>query len=319
MIQMHSKLSEDTMKLSKSELKLLILLSRRREVDLMEIRSSLGLIPARISQLVSSLRENGLIEDTRHGREKAIAISGSKHALLFVELTHEFEHMDLPQILSGSNLEVLSAVSHLHLKSRAEIHKGSLVSEASVARSLSKLRQRGIVSRNSIYAVSERFSKLREFVMEFRHYLNRRIAGVLSERAHIVWEANHEFIIECDEQAGSQGFLQTSVSVFGKYGAPFILSKSYLVYSPFLSEVSLEDALLHSLLVGGDLLPTLITWYKNRGRLNLGYLRGMSIQYGNEGKVDELANYMETEGANRKTPLPPWNEFMDKYRGYEKA
>lgn len=316
---MSSKFSGNSMKLSKSELKLLVLLSRRKEVNLVEIRSLLGLTPARVSQLVSSLREKYLIEDNRHGMEKAIATSSSKHALLFVELSHEFEHMNLPQILFGSNLEVLSAVSYLHLKSRSEINERCLVSEASVARSLARLRQRGIVLCDSTYAVSKRFGKLREFVMEFRHYLNLRITGELSERAQIVWEANHEFIVECDEQVGGRGFFNTSVSVFGDYGAPFFLSKSYLVFSPFLSEVSLEDALLHSLLVGGGVLPTLVTWYKNRGRLNLEYLQRMGRQYGIEGKIDELAKYIETEGLSRKPPFPPWNEFMDKYRGYETA
>jgi DNA-binding MarR family transcriptional regulator len=187
MIQMSPKVSRDVMKLSKSELKLLNLLSRRGEMDLGEIISSLGLTPARISQLVSSLRKSDFIKDTRHGMGKAIALSGSKHALLFAEVSNEFEHIDFPQILSGSNLEVLSAVSYLHLRSRTEIRDRCLVSEASVARSLSKLRQRGVVQRNSIYAVNGRFSRLREFIMEYRRYLNSRIASGLSERAHIVW------------------------------------------------------------------------------------------------------------------------------------
>jgi hypothetical protein len=40
-------------------------------------------------------------------------------------------------------------------------------------------------------------------------------------------------------------------------------------------------------------------------------------QYGVEGRIDELVDYFDTGGLSRKPPLPPWNEFMDKYRGYE--
>lgn len=309
--------SSGILKLSKSELKLLDYVSQHKQIDLFELRFSLGLSSARVSQLASSLREKKLLDNNRLGKKKVVTLADSKHALLYAELRHEFEHMNLPSLLSGTNLEVISAVSYLHLKSRAEIQSKCLTSEASIGKTLLKLKGRGVILRETTYTISPRFNKLREFVREFRHYLNLRIAASLSERAHIIYEANHEFIVECDVQNKCQGFTPTGISVFGKYGAPFLLSKSYLIYSPFKHDLTLEDAILHSLLIGDNPLPTLVTWWKNRDRLDLTYLCMVGRQYGVEGRIDELVDYFDTGGLSRKPPLPPWNEFMDKYRGYE--
>jgi hypothetical protein len=60
---------------------------------------------------------------------------------------------------------------------------------------LERSKQFGVIQKNSKYQVSPRFRTLSEFVIEFRHYLNQKIAARFASDALILWECNHEYLI----------------------------------------------------------------------------------------------------------------------------
>ena len=100
--------------------------------------------------------------------------------------------------------------------------------------------------------------------------MNQKLALEFAPDAVIVWERNEEFIMESSKYEQKDGFLLTGVSAFARFGVPLLTSKSYFFCSPFTRKLRLEDTIIHSLLVpNGSMLPTLLAWKKNEGRLNL--------------------------------------------------
>ena len=307
------------LKLTKSELGLLELLSKHERLGMTDIGVELGLSPPRVSQLVSSLKEQNLVNDSKRGFMKHVSLSEAKHATLFRRLTIEYEHMNLILLLSGTNLEVLSAISCLHLINRKEIHEKTLVSESSIAKSLKNLRQIGVVQKEPTYYIPARFETLEEFVAEFRHDMNRHIAQRFSTDSLITWECNHEFIVECKEEKDEKDFLPTGISAFWRYGVQLFVTKWHYLYSPFTTKINLEDAILHSILenTATNIAPTLIVWKKNEEKLDLGYLKTEGEKYGVLNKIEHMINYFRNEGEQRASGFPTWPEFMDKAKEYE--
>lgn len=307
-----------TLKLTKLELSTINLLARREKLGMSEMGSELGLSSSSTSQVISSLREKNLVGVSRKGLTKTVFLSEAKHATLLRKLNLEFEHIQFARLLSGASLEVLSAICCLKLKNRREIQDNSLVSESSVANVLKSLKQIGLIWKNSAFHISPRFQTLKNFVREFRHLLNRNIALQFASDSLIVWECNHEFIIESNELKNENDFLLTGISTFSKFGVQLFVSKWYYFYSPFIKETKLEDAISHSLLINREtnLLPILLVWKKNDRKIDKEYLKKQSEKYGIKKYFDDIINYFETEGIKRATGFPSWIEFLDKAKEY---
>lgn len=309
----------DVMKLTKTELEALKLLAGQEKLGFSEIGAALCVSRSSVSQLISSLKEKNLARVSRKGIAKTAFLSEAKHAALYRRLVLEFDHVDFRGLLSGSGLEVLSAISCLRLKNRSEIAGKSLVSEASVAKTMKKFSQIGIVLKDSTYHISPRFQTIRDFVAEFRHFMNTNIALGFARDSLIVWECNHEFIIESSGSKMDGGFLPTAASTFSKYGVQLLISKWHYFHSPFVEEIKLEDAILHSILTnkGGNLTPTLLVWRKNDAKMDIDYLTRESEKYGVENYIANIMNYFKTQGVHRPLGFPPWSEFQDKAKEYE--
>lgn len=252
-------------KLTASELKCLSIIAKHGRTQISQMSKELHVMPPHISRIVGGLQEKDFVRIERTGLSKAVSLSEAKHAILWRKLAVEFFHMSWDDLLSGSSLEVLSAISFLQLKSRKEIAKLALVSEPSVENVLLKLRKVGIVQKtDSIYNMSPRFQVLKEFVVEFRHYLNEKIALEFAGDAVILWECNKEFVIESTRSEEGNGFRLTGLSTFAGIGVPLMVPKSYFFYSPFVRKLRLEDVVLHSLLVDGSNMLQCCLYGKNK-------------------------------------------------------
>jgi len=255
----------------------------------------------------------------KHGLAKRVSLSNAKHASLWRTLVLEFGHMPLEELLAGTAMDVLSALSCLKLTSRREIAHFIIASEASVAKVLERLKEVGIIQKTaSGYIVSPRFQTLQNFVREYRHSLNEKLAMQFAPDARILWECNTEFLIETKSPRIASGFRLTGVSVFGKFGVPFFLQTSYVFYSPLpLTTRELEEAILHSLLVpDGSVLPTLLVWKKWEKTIDRSYVEHESALYGIEDRVKKIIAYFAHEGKERPQGFPPWHEFAQRAHEY---
>jgi len=130
-----------------SELKCLSFIANHGRVRVSEIRKELGTSSTQVSRILASLGEKGFIRTDKVGLSKLVSLSETKHATLLRKLIIEFSHIRIDRLLSGPSLEVLSAICFLRLKSRRDVAQNSLVSEASAAKALEKMKQAGIVQK----------------------------------------------------------------------------------------------------------------------------------------------------------------------------
>lgn len=303
--------------LGRDELRCLRFIAGHGTARASEIASALGTSKVQLSRIVSNLVDKGFISTEKLGLSKNISLSETKHAALWRKLVLEFGHMRLHKLLSGGSLEVLSAIDSQQLANRKQIAENSLISEATAARVVESLRQLGIIQKDGAYCISARFQILAEFTAEFRRYMNQKLALGFAPDAVIVWERNEEFIIESSKSEQKDGFLLTGVSAFARFGVPLLAPKSHFFYSPFARKLRLEDAIIHSLLVpNGSMLPTLLAWKKNEGKLNLQYLRHKAEKYDANSSVTEIVKYFESQGSQRPERFPPWNEFFARAKEY---
>jgi len=308
------------MKLTTSELRALVLLAKKEKARVAAMARQLGAPESNTSRVLALLKEKGFTSAEKTGLSKALSLSNTRHAALLRKLILGFEHIRFDQLLSGASLEVLSTICCLRLKNRKEMRQNSLVSEVSVARSLENLKRLGIVQKkDSLYSLSLRFSTLSEFVIEFRHYLNDKTALNFAKDAVMLWECNHEFIIETEKSKEEDGFRMTGLSVFNKYGISLIIQKSYYFHSPFKNKLRLEDVILHSILVPSthrNILATLLVWKKNQKRVDKEYMQQEATRYGIANNVNDIIDYFESKGGKRKEGFPTWNEFVTKAKEY---
>jgi DNA-binding MarR family transcriptional regulator len=304
-------------RLGPDELRCLRFIAIRGTARASEIASALNISKVQLSRVISGLVDKGFLSTEKLGLSKNVSLSETKHAMLWRRLALEFGHMPFHKLLSGGSLEVLSAIGSKQLANRKDIAENSLISEATAARVLESLGQLGVVQREGAYRISPRFQLLAEFTAEFRRYMNQKLALDFAPDAVVVWERNEEFIVESSRPQEKDDFLLTGISAFARFGVPLLARKSHFFYSPFTRKLRLEDAIIHSLLVpNGSLLPTLLVWKKNEGRLNMQYLRQRAEKYDAATSVIEIVSYFESQGSQRPERFPPWNEFLARAREY---
>jgi glucokinase len=82
-----------------------------------------------VSRVLRALEDTGFVTIKKIGLSRIVAISETKHASLWRKLALEFGHMSLEELLSGTSLQVLSAICSLTLSNRREIAQAASVSE----------------------------------------------------------------------------------------------------------------------------------------------------------------------------------------------
>jgi DNA-binding MarR family transcriptional regulator len=306
------------MKLMQSELKCLGAIARMGTAPASEIATTIHMARPNVSRAMVTLEDKGFVKTEKKGLSTIVSLSDTKHAALWRKISLEFAHMRLDRLLAGASLEVLSTVSCLTLGNRKEIADNSLVSVPSVAKVLERLKEVGILQRTTAgFGVSPRFETLREFVIEFRHYLNQRIAQDFASDAVIIWECNHEFIIESKRTQTNHGFQLTGPSSFPRFGIPLLLAKSYFFYSPLRRKLRIEDIVLHSLVSRTpSMLPLLLVWKKNERRISLQYSERQAEKYKATSRLKDIIAYFTTNGSQRPEGFPSWDEFVQRAQEY---
>ncbi len=304
------------LKLSKTELAILRELVENDGLNISRLAEVIGSPVSYISRVVSSLDRKGLVEESREGSTKSVALSEADHAVKFRQMVRENEHVGWEEILSNKSLEVLSAVSCLRLKTRKEILGHANISGATLSNVMHAFKRIGLVYKDGYYVVNPRFGRVEEFVNAYAHYCNEHRARSIVKDYLIRWECGAEFIFETHRKLPE--LEPTGVSAYPRYGVQ-VFSDRWLYYHPSKErKIGLEDAMIHHLLADGtkSILLLLLTWKKNEELLNLQHLVGEAEEYGVLNYVEAIVRYFGSEGEERADYLPPWKEFVVKAGEY---
>ena len=287
------------MKLTRNEARILKEIAKGSGKGIGDMASSLSISNASFSRTLKSLKKKGLIETEKRGVSKHMFFSENKHSTLLKTLLTEFAHVKFEDFLSGSSLEILYFLSKSPL-SRKEIVFHTGLSQKTVQTKLKTLRQFGIVfSERGLYRLNERFGLLKDFLLEFRRYLNLKVAQDFAKDATILWQRDEEFLIKTSEPKESDNFFLTSITAFHKYGVPLFLPEYYYYFhSQRKKKLNVEDVVLHALLLDPTdtrvIMSVLLLLEKQK--VNSDYLIKESDKYKLSTTVRNLFNYIDTKG-----------------------
>lgn len=307
------------MKLTTNEIRILREVAKSGGERIGDISSSLNILHPSVSRTLKSLERKGFVETEKSGISKHVFLSETKHSTLFKTLLTKFAHIEFANFLSGSSLDILYSLSGSSL-SRNEIMLHTGLSKKTVQTRLKTLRQFGIViSERGLYTLNERFGLLRDFLLEFRGYLNVKIAQEFASDAVILWQEADEFLIKTSERKKSKDFLLTSITAFHRYGVQLFLPEYYYYFcSKRKKRLKLEDVILHALMLDPTdtrvIMSVLLLWKKQK--VDIDYLTKESDKYRLRATVQELVEYIRTRGEVRPHHFPTWKEYEAKAKEY---
>ena len=311
--------------MSLTRVELMVLSSIVEPVTLQELSEQLGLSKSRLSIIVKSLKEKGMVTTERIKRRLWVAPANNNAVLTFRELQLRVPYIDLTEILNGKTLEVLYVLSPQKPLTAAEISAITGVSVYTVYYVLNKLSERSFIGKKGLkYFLNPRFELLHKFAREFFNLQSTLKAKKFAQDAVVIWNNISEFILASEHFKGESfgNFQLTGFARFGNWGMNLVSTGVYYYYySPFRKKLEIEDVIVHTLVITKgirdvrDFMYLAVLMKANWGLINLEKLNKLAVKFGVSEGLDELIRYLKGE-LPAKYPYPTWKELNDLYEMY---
>jgi DNA-binding MarR family transcriptional regulator len=297
--------------LSETVLRVLAALDRKKTRA--ELSDELGYQPKTVTNALTRLSELELIvRDTGHGRRPAVGtdVRCVEH---FHALVDSHPHVDFPELLNKSMLELLYYLESTESVTARELTGVTTLSEATVYRLLKTLTNRAMVAKDhGQYRLLPEFERLHAFAGELRHHRHRvRIRDDVGAGT-LVWESYDTFLVRTAETLDHPAYLLSGLDAFSEYGLDFFTtSEHYYFYAPGRNTLSPEELACHLLLIDDD------ARHRKYALLLLAAtdasadaVTEAASTYGLEETLPPLHAYLERGGEKQPAGAPPWEEFQ---------
>jgi biotin operon repressor len=273
---------------------------------------------------VSRLVERELIiREQRNGRY-SISLSNAEPAERFADLTREFPHVDFPDLLAGSTIQLLYYLDAA--RTAAELTEWTEVSRATVYRRLKRLRNVGIVTkRDTGFALTNQFEDLAAFARSLVHHLHRQEASDHAAGVRLIWTDVDEYLFSCRTEVTASLFHLTGPDALEQYGIPLLTREGqYYFRSEDRTDLTPADLVCHLLLIDdGARYRSYCLLLISGCDLDADELTRMAERYDRETEIDlsdivrELCAYLESRGAVSGEKLPEWDTFKSTAADYD--
>lgn len=303
-----------------SERELRVLAALDAPKDRQELTAELSYHEDTVSDALNSLAEIDLLHKERMGNKVVARPSDARCVEVFQSLTRSNQHVDFPDLLMSSMLNVLYYLSSDDPWTATELAERTGHARATIYRSLRTLTNRAMaVKDHSEYRLTQEFDDLHVFAYELRHHVHRvRIKQDIGSGT-IVWESHDAFLVRTETDVETPEYLRTGLDAFADYGLQFLTtSEQYYFYSAVRDTLAPEDLVCHLLLIENDsrhrkyaLLLVVETG------ITLERVEEAANEYGIEEVVSPLVEFLRTEGEVSSTETPKWDEFEKLAAEYE--
>lgn len=312
--------------IGKSQLQLLSHLIDKsiQEVPISMLADRLGWSPGHTSRIVSELEAKGCIRTREAGRQKLVLLAEVEPVEQLENLITEYSHVDFPQLIAGSGLQLLYYLDRS--RTATELTEMSGVSRATVYRRLDGLQRVGIVGKSdSHYQINEPFSTLSSIARGMAHQEHRHEAERYVDSANILWENHKEYLFACDDQISTDAFHQTGPSLFVEFDIPLLTrSREHYLRSDRITSISPAELVCHTLLIDDtSRYRTYCLLLIRKESIGRAALSECAEHYDPEADInlvkiiEELVEYLETEGSVTSDLLPSWEDFKSTAADYE--
>lgn len=312
--------------LSESEFAVLSHLSTQADESLVqrELADELGWDPGHTSRVVTRLAETGLIIREQQQGKYRLALSNAEPAQRFADIAREFPHVDFPDILAGSTIQILYYLDTG--RTASELTEWTDVSRATVYRRLKRLRNVGIVTkRDARFALTEQFEELAAFARSLVHHVHRQEASDHATGVRLIWTDVDEYLFSCRTDVTASLFQQTGPGALDQYGIELLTrEEQYYFRSEERTELTPDDLVCHLLLIDdGARYRSYCLLLIAACEIDADTLTRTAKRYGREAEIDlskivqELCAYLDSDGAVSGEKLPEWDTFKSTAADYD--
>jgi hypothetical protein len=247
--------------------------------------------------------------------KKIVNTSDRNYAITLSEMIKNEPNIPWEKILSYSNLAVL--ISNITGEDAFEDELSSI----SKWRAIRNLKMYGAYyNSQKRHPIGNR--NLSSFLKEYSEHVSlKHIIENIPEDAIMIWRKGFSclFKIKSNSINGRKKLpdssIPTAITASPHYGIQYITGDSYYFYEPRLDRLSLEDVILHTLLIDPDSQTyntyAVLLALKNRNKINFDLLLTKSRKYDLIEKTTNLIDYLKSNGKMRKWPLPKPDELQE--------
>jgi DNA-binding transcriptional regulator GbsR (MarR family) len=312
--------------IGKSEFRFLSVLMEisASEVAVSDLAEQLEWSLGHTSKVVSDLETRGCVRTRKHEGRKLVAPAEIEPIEELEALLAEFGHVDFPELVAGAALQLCYYLDRP--RTATELTELSGVSRATVYRRLDDLQTVGIVGKSgSRYQLNDPFSTLSGIARGLAHHEHRREAKQHTTGVRIVWETHDEYLLACDDEIDAEEFHLTGPARFADFDIPLLTrDRRHYLRSDRNRAVSPAELVSHMLLIDDSSRYRTYCLLVIVGEgIESEALRECARRYDSEADfdliaaVDELVEYLETEGDIEANGLPTWKEFKSTAADYE--
>ena len=301
-----------------TEAELRALTSLDSESTVSELATRLDRSVSYTSELVDQLESKGLVHTHRPDKTRRISRSDARAIELLAGFVHRDTHIPWPDLLGGSTLSILYFLDTSHsptaLATRAGVHRST------VYRSLSPLEDRGIVYRTDDgYVLNDEFDELATVAQAFAHHRHRQRIEAHATAYTILWESLDECLVQTNTDIQNPAFHRTGPERFSEYGLPLLArQRRYYLYSPSTDAISPAELCCHMLVIDdGSRSQSYCLLLLASHSVDRNELRETANTYGVIDQITNLCAYLDSEGTERGSRLPRWEEFAALAAEYE--
>ena len=294
------------------------------EVGISTLADQLDWSAGHTSRIVSELEAYGYVRTKQSGRQKLVSPTEIEPIEQLEGLLTEYSHMDLPDLIAGAGLLVLYYLDQG--RTATELAELSGVSQATIYRRLDDFQRIGVVGKSkSQYRLNDPFAVLAPIAQGLLHQKHRREAERHASGLNFLWETHDEFLFACDGDVTADGFYLTGPALFEAFDVPLLTrDRRHYFRTDRLSEITPAELVCHTLLIDdGPRYRTYCLLLMQQQDIERPELRKRAEHYLPEATndldtvVDELIEYLETDGTTTTEQLPKWEDFKQTARDYE--
>ncbi len=270
--------------------------------------------------MVKSLEKKGFVETKKEGMKRVVNISNINYALSLQEMFKAEPYVPWEKLISNSSMAVLFRNV---MREESFGYEISSISSWRVIRNLS-MHGMFITPPEKQLAGNRRLSR---FISEYSDHVGRKyLMEKLPGDAIILWRSGYRCLFKIRDITNKKtgrlpvDTFPTALTVSPDYGIRFTALESYYYHDPTLTELTIEDAILHTLLIDPESQTygtyALLLAFKNEKELNTDLLKDKSRNYKLEETVGNFINYIKSHGNKRAWPFPEPDELREQAELY---
>lgn len=285
-----------------------------------DLSDELDYLESTVSRALGKLEQLDLVYKEKVGNQTIAKPVDTRCVEVLQSLTKSNPHVDFPDLLTSSMLNVLYYLNSEEFWTATELTEHTGHARATIYRNLRTLTNRAMATKkHSQYRLREAFNELHLFAYELRHHVHRVQIKQDVGGGTIVWESHDEFLVRTETDVDDPNYHRTGLDAFAGYGLQFFTtSEQYYLYSEDRDSLTPEDLVCHLLLIESDsrhrkyaLLLAAETGLTDDD------LEEPGKYYGIEDTVMPLVEFLRTDGEATSEQTPRWEEFESLASEYE--